>query len=178
MCPLVIYNPAVHVAFEEAADHQVQHQPGRRNPPLAANLTGTLMVSADRARLRGPLSRDISLELTFSKDGTQVFFAPIDLSTVLGQVRVVSGGDPGRFHCSSGLMEIPVRAHASSGGRMLGVNLTLSTESGDAHGPFKPRGVRLQTDGSLTLAGAASATAFGIRINVLIVVLATVHPLP
>jgi hypothetical protein len=75
-------------------------------------------------------------------------------------------------------MNIPVRVRVAKNGSALNLNTTLSSESGDAHGPFAPHGARLKSDGSMTWAGASFTSVFGIAVHVLLVISGTVQPLP
>lgn len=143
---------------------------------LVAALTGTALISIDCAVFKTSFSRDVSLELVFSSDRTQVGISPVDI--IATGVRVVSDGGIGNFCRSSGSIEIPVHALAANSGITLNLNFTLSTELGEASGPFMPCGARLETDGSVTLAGAASDSIFGIGVNVMFILSGTVQPLP
>ncbi|MGH3853899.1 MAG: hypothetical protein ACRDR6_10485 [Pseudonocardiaceae bacterium] len=142
-----------------------------------ATLTGTATVYTDRGKPGGQFSKDVSLALEFSDDRTRVSIDPVDITTASGAYAASDRGI-GDFCHSSGLMEIPTRVRVSKSGITLNFNFTLSTESGEAYGPFTPRGARLETDGSVTLAGAAYDSVFGIGVNVLLVISGTVQPLP
>lgn len=146
-------------------------------PFMVARLTGTALISIDCAVSKDSYYKDISLGLVFGSDRAQIGISPVDITATTG-VRAVSDGGMGDFCCSSGLMEIPLQVRAGKNGITLNLDFTLSTEVGEARGPFTPGGARLQADGSVTLAGAASDSVFGIGVNVLLVVSGIVHPLP
>lgn len=146
-------------------------------PPLAATFTGTALISIDCAVLRESFYKEISLEFVFSDDRSQIGISPVDITATTG-VRAVSDGGVGDFCCSSGWMEIPLHVRAGKNGITLNLNFTLSTDLGDARGPFTPCGARLDTDGSVTLAGTAFDSVFGIGVNVLLIISGTVQPLP
>ncbi len=152
---------------------QLQEQ-GCTPVPLQATLTGKTMIETDRAGLEGPFDQDISLGLVFS--GNEVSVGPIDL--IASGVHVTSNGGLGTFDPSSGLMQVEIPVQGSRGEINLNLDFTMSTESGPAHGPFTPQGVRLGPDGSVILAGAAFDTVFGVGVNVLLVISGTVSPRP
>lgn len=163
---------------QQVAAHEGQRQAhARTESSLVATLSGTAVITADRAKLRGPFSKDVALELMFSEDRTQVGIGPIDIVTASG-VHVISDGGTGNLYCPAGLIVIPMRVSVKKNGIACSLNLTLTTESGDVYGPFRPRGSRLQTDGSVTLATAAFGSVFGIGVNVLLCISGTVRPLP
>jgi hypothetical protein len=75
-------------------DQQQVHQCTR--PSIVSMLDGTAMIRTDRSKFRGPFSKEISLELAFSGDRTQVGFGPIDIIIGSG-VHAASDGGVGRF---------------------------------------------------------------------------------
>lgn len=178
-CWLMIRDPSEQYAIEpvivEAGAQQRAHE--YTEPPLVATFTGTAVISIDCALLRESFYKDISLELVFNGDRTQIGISPVDITATTG-VRAVSDGGVGNFCCSSGWMEIPLHVRAGKNGIMLNLIFTLSTDLGEACGPFTPCGARLDTDGSLVLAGAAFDSVFGIGVNVLLIISGTVQPLP
>lgn len=145
-------------------------------PSLVATLIGTALIKIDCVASRACFSEDVSLELVFSDDRTQIGICPVDI-TATG-VRAVSDGGIGDFCRSSGLMTIPVHVQVGKKGITLNLNFILSTEVGETRGPFTPCGTRLETDGSVTLAGAAFDSVFGIGVNVMLILSGTVQPLP
>jgi hypothetical protein len=164
----------------KAVTKELQQQ-GCTPVPLQSTLTGKALIETDRAGV-GPFNQDVSLALVFS--GNEVSVGFIDL-TLSGGAHVTSNGGLGAFDPSSGLMQVdlPIQAHIPAGPNVpidtdLNLDFTMSTESGPAHGPFNPRGVRLGSDGSVTLAGAAFDSVLTVGVNVLLVVSGTVsaHP--
>lgn len=142
--------------------------------PLQATLTGKVMIETDRAGQKGPFDEDISLALVFS--GNEVSVGPIDLTA--SGIHVTSNGGLGTFDPSSGLMQIEIPVQGSKGNINLNLDFKMSTESGEAHGPFTPQGVRLGPDGSVILAGAAFDTVFGVGVNVFLLISGAVSPHP
>jgi hypothetical protein len=132
------------------------------------------MIQTDRAGQQGPFDQDISLALVFS--GNEVSVGPIDLTA--SGFHVTSNGGLGTFDPSSGLMQIEIPVQGSKGNINLNLDFKMSTESGEAHGPFTPQGVRLGPDGSVILAGAAFDTVFGVGVNVFLLISGTVSPHP
>jgi hypothetical protein len=79
---------------------EAQHQGnGRTRSSLVATLCGTAMAMTDLVALGGPFSENVSLELVFGSDRTQVGIIPVAISTVSGMCAVSDGGI-GKF-CSS-----------------------------------------------------------------------------
>lgn len=144
--------------------------------PLAATLTGTALIKAHYLASSACFSKDVSLELVFSDDRTQIGICPVEITTT--GVRTVSDGGTGDFHQPSGSMSIPLRVQAKKNGMSLHLGFVLSTEVGESCGPFTPRGSRLGTDGSVTLAGAALDSVFGISVSVMLVITGTIEPIP
>ena len=143
--------------------------------PALSTLTGKAMLETDNDRAKGPfVKNDVSLTLEFS--GTQVSVAPFDIT--LPGWDVSSGGGSGSFDPSVGSMTIPITV-TFKGQVTLTLNLRMTAESGEAHGPFNPHGVRLGPDGSLTLAGAAHDKVLGVvDVNAQLTIAGTLSPLP
>ncbi|PZS11633.1 MAG: hypothetical protein DLM60_23910 [Pseudonocardiales bacterium] len=166
---------AIEPGIAEAGAQQRAHE--YSEPALAATFTGTALISIDCAVLKESFYKEISLEFVFSDDRSQIGISPVDITATTG-VRAVSDGGVGDFCYSSGWMEIPLHVRAGKNGITLNLNFTLSTDLGDARGPFTSCGARLDTDGSVTLAGTAFDSVFGIGVNVLLIISGTVQPLP
>jgi hypothetical protein len=144
--------------------------------PINSKLIGKVFLETDFGGSTGPFDQDISLDLAFTRSIGSVDLAPFNLTFSWGTAK--SSGGVGTFDPSLGIIKIPLLVILDTNGQELRLNLTMSTEKGDAHGPFTPQGVRLGADSTVVLAGATFDMIYFITINVYILIEGVIAPHP